>query len=124
MDDDSGSEADSTDFEREQEGYNSEESVEEINTKFNELLIDKFRLITAFNGGTMSVTTYLINMSRINREMNETEFDRDQVEHNLADKEIELNLLLNTYENKIKQQVQNLSEKEKKDSLKNILSKT
>ena len=124
MSEDSGSEAGSIDFEREQEGYNSEEDfpVEEINNKFNELILDKFRLITAFNGGTMSVNTYLINMSKINREMNETEFDREQVEYNLADKEIELNSILSAYENKIKQQVQNLSEKEKKDALKNILS--
>ena len=62
MSEDSGSEAGSIDFEREQEGYNSEEDfpVEEINNKFNELILDKFRLITAFNGGTMSVNTYLI----------------------------------------------------------------
>ena len=119
-DEENESEARSDTSEQERD-YNSDVDsylgdAQEVSDKYNDLLMDKARLIILFNQGNLSVKDYFIELARINREINENEYDRDFVERKLIEKEIELNILLTEYENKIRELTSGLSEKEKNES--------
>jgi len=90
----------------------SGESVNEIvlTTKYNELLIEKSKLISDFNNGNIAISEYFIEMSKLNNQLNETEFDRQIYEQNIMEKEIKLNELLNAYEQRIREEIKNYPE--------------
>jgi len=97
-------EARSEDSNEEREGYaeSISESVEELEDHYNDLLLEKYRLVLSFNNGGIDTKSYHINMARINRDLNETEFNERTVEQNIIEKEINLKGLLDNLESKLK----------------------
>ncbi len=77
----------------------------ELNDRYQDLLFEKYNTIMMFNKGELSVEQYMIKMGQLSREIHENEFDRDNIEAKIIEQEIELQTLLQMYEQRIKEQI-------------------
>jgi hypothetical protein len=81
----------------------SEVDPEEIENRYNDLIIEKYRLILAFNSGSVDTQVYMFNIQRINRELNETQYNARETEQRIIEKEIELRNMVDALESKIEE---------------------
>ena len=77
----------------------------ELNDRYQELLIERYNTILSFNKGELSIKQYMIKLAQLNRELHENEFNRDDIEAKIVEQEIELETVLQMYEERIKQQI-------------------
>jgi len=113
----------------EQEDYpedNSQNDLEELEDRYNEYITEKYRLILAFNDGTIDPQSYLINLARINRDLNESQYNARELEQKIIEKETQLRYLLDNLESKISERESSeIAHSSKEGSLKrNILTES
>jgi hypothetical protein len=72
---------------------------------YTDLLIEKYRLIISFIDGITEPTAYQIALATLNKQLRES-FD-ENVERDILDKELELNQILEEFEQKINEYLEN-----------------
>jgi hypothetical protein len=106
------SESDVSEIESNSEGENpdyasEQEEPDEFNTErrskkiYNELIKDKLGTILDFNNGKINEREYSIFIAGINKQLRELEFEDTTLNRKLVELELELKILLETFERKI-----------------------
>jgi hypothetical protein len=75
---------------------------EQNKQKYDSLIDDKYQTIKQFNSGNMDTDIYFATIANINRELELIELEDLDIEQALINKEIEFKIMLDEYENKIK----------------------
>jgi hypothetical protein len=80
-------------------------SVKNINDRYTNLLDKKFWIINNYYNGNMDSQQFNIEIRIINQQLEETEYDRENIEQKIINREIQLNEIFDSYEAKIKQNI-------------------
>uniref|UniRef100_A0A6C0AZA5 Uncharacterized protein n=1 Tax=viral metagenome TaxID=1070528 RepID=A0A6C0AZA5_9ZZZZ len=80
----------------------TESDAEELNNIYSELLVEKAKLIDDFNSGRiLDLSAFRFELGNLNRRILASFQDRQSIENNLVEKEIELRSILDNYERRI-----------------------
>ena len=98
----SNPEGENPDYASEQEDFSDEDKTERRFKKiYNELIKDKLATILDFNNKKINEREYSIFMAGINKQLRELDFEDTTLNRKLVELELELKLLLETFERKI-----------------------
>ena len=76
-------------------------SVKIINDRYTNLLDKKFWIINNYYNGNIDSQQFNIEIRIINQQLEETEYDRENIEQKIINREIQLNEVFDSYEAKI-----------------------
>jgi len=109
--------------EREQADYVSdidsvEDEAKEVYDRYKSLLNEKATLFENFENGNIDIKNFKIRLAYLNNEILTNEFDREETENHIIEKEIQLNGLLSMYEQIINERLPRLKDETTKNPFK------